>query len=46
MEKFEHYVMFSKKTPKTVVDGIAETIKKLKKSGEWDKVTAKYFKSE
>jgi polar amino acid transport system substrate-binding protein len=44
LEKFEHYILFSKKVPKTVVDGVNATIKKLKKSGEWDKVTSKYLK--
>lgn len=44
MHKFTHYIMYSKSTPKNVISGIDEVIRKLKKSGEWQKVTNKYLK--
>ncbi len=44
LKKFSHYIMYSKSTPKNVIAGIDDVIKKLKKSGEWQKITNKYLK--
>jgi polar amino acid transport system substrate-binding protein len=38
------YVIFSKKTPKTVIARIQAALEKLKKSGELDRIHARYLK--
>ena len=40
----EQFVVYSSKLAPATVTGLNEVIKKLKKSGEWDKVIDKYFK--
>jgi polar amino acid transport system substrate-binding protein len=46
VEKRTQWVIFSKKTPQSVVKGVSVAIKKAKASGEWDKIISKYLKLE
>ena len=43
MRKYEHYVVFSKMVDPELVRRINRSIVKLKKNGDWDKVTRKYL---
>ena len=44
IEKTEHWVAFSRKTPQAVIDTVVDTIRKLKANGEWGKVTSEYLR--
>ncbi len=44
LEKYQHYIVFSQKTPRSYISELANIVKKLKASGEWREITDKYFK--